>query len=79
MTMHRKFYLLCVVLFWIALGSNAAYASKHKKHEPKKPSAIPTITENSNLVYLDATVLDKSGHPVVSGLTQQDFTITDQK
>ena len=79
MTMHLKFYLLCVVLFWIALGSNAAYASKHKKHEPKKPSAIPTITENSNLVYLDATVLDKSGHPVVSGLTQQDFTITDQK
>ncbi len=77
--MHRKFCLLCVVLFWIALGSNAAYARKHKKHEPKKPSAIPTITENSNLVYLDATVLDKSGHPVVSGLTQQDFTITDQK
>jgi hypothetical protein len=28
---------------------------------------------------LDVTVLDKKGHPVVKGLTKDDFTITDNK
>ncbi len=31
------------------------------------------------MVFLDVTVLDKKGHPVVSGLTQDDFTITEGK
>lgn len=29
------------------------------------------------MVFLDATVLDKKGHPVVEGLTKDDFAITE--
>src|SRR5215469_3796736 len=39
----------------------------------------PTIKVTSALVFLDVTVLDKKGHPVVSGLTKDDFTITEDK
>ena len=43
------------------------------------PSAAPTLQITSTLVFLDVTVLDKSGHPVLSGLTKNDFTITEDK
>ena len=39
----------------------------------------PTFHVSSNLVFLDVTVLDKRGNPVVSGLTRNDFTITEDK
>ena len=39
----------------------------------------PTIRVTSRLVFLDVTVLDKDGRPVVKGLTKDDFTITDNK
>ena len=39
----------------------------------------PTIKVTSALVFLDVTVLDKKGHPVVSGLTKDDFIITEDK
>ncbi len=39
---------------------------------------VPTFQLNSNLVFLDVTVLDKQGNPV-KGLTKEDFTITDDK
>jgi VWFA-related protein len=42
-------------------------------------SPTPTIKVTSALVFLDVTVLDKKGHPVVSGLTKNDFTITEDK
>ena len=42
-------------------------------------SDIPTIHATSTLVFLDVTVLDKKGRPVVTGLTQDDFTITEDK
>jgi len=42
-------------------------------------SGTPTIQVTSRLVFLDVTVLDKKGHPVVSGLTKDDFSITDDK
>jgi VWFA-related protein len=38
-----------------------------------------TIQVSSRLVFLDVTVLDKKGHPVVNGLTKDDFTITEDK
>lgn len=40
---------------------------------------VPTIKLNSTLVFLDVTVVDKKGRPVVKGLTQDDFTITEGK
>jgi VWFA-related protein len=43
------------------------------------PSDVPTIHVTSRLVFLDVTVLDKKGRPVVSGLTKDDFTITEDK
>ena len=40
-----------------------------------------TIRVTSRLVFLDVTVLDKKGHPVVKGLEAKDgdFSITDNK
>ena len=43
------------------------------------PSDTPTIQVTSRLVFLDVTVLDKKGRPVVNGLTKDDFTITEDK
>lgn len=46
----------------------------------QQPSSnAPTIRVTSRLVFLDVTVLDKKGRPVVKGLTKDDFTITDNK
>jgi VWFA-related protein len=46
----------------------------------QQPSSdAPTIRVTSRLVYLDITVLDKKGHPVVTGLTKDDFAITEDK
>jgi VWFA-related protein len=41
------------------------------------PSELPKINVTSALVFLDVTVLDKKGRPVVSGLSEDDFTITE--
>ncbi|WP_263383715.1 VWA domain-containing protein [Granulicella arctica] len=46
--------------------------------EPEK-APVTTIKVASRLVFLDVTVLDKSGHPVVTGLTRDDFTISEGK
>src|SRR5271156_680493 len=36
-----------------------------------------TIRVASDLVYLDVTVVDRKGKPVVTGLTKSDFAITE--
>ena len=43
------------------------------------PSGTPTFRVTTRLVFLDVTVLDKRGHPVVKGLTKDDFIITESK
>lgn len=43
------------------------------------PSDTPTFRVTSRLVFLDVTVLDRKGRPVVKGLTKNDFTITESK
>jgi VWFA-related protein len=43
------------------------------------PSDAPTFRVTSRLVFLDVTVLDHKGRPVVKGLTKDDFTITEDK
>lgn len=45
----------------------------------KSSTDVPTFRQTSNLVFLDVTVLDKKGHPVVTGLTKDDFVITEEK
>jgi hypothetical protein len=42
-------------------------------------AAAPTFRVTTNLVFLDVTVLDKKGRPVVTGLTKDDFTVTESK
>ena len=49
------------------------------KAQAHPSSGAPKIQVTSALVFLDVTVLDKEGHPVVSGRTQDDFTITEDK
>ena len=36
-----------------------------------------TLRLTTTLVFLDVTVLDKDGHPVTSGLTKEDFAVTE--
>lgn len=58
-------------------------AQTHPAHSQPKSSqtspSVPTIRVTSRLVFLDVTVLDKQGRPVVSGLTKSDFLITEDK
>lgn len=51
----------------------------HAQNNPQQtsPPPPPTLRVTSNLVFLDVTVLDKKGRPVVTGLTKNDFTITE--
>ena len=51
---------------------------RQSNNQPGPPS-VPTIQVTSRLVFLDVTVLDKEGNPVVSGLSKDDFTITENK
>ncbi len=43
------------------------------------PSDTPDFRVTSPLVFLDVTVIDKKGHPVVNGLAKDDFIITEDK
>ena len=53
-------------------------SSQQQSNAPQSVPA-PTLRVTSSLVFLDVTVLDKKGHPVVTGLTKDDFTITEDK
>jgi VWFA-related protein len=48
------------------------------QNQQNSPSQ-PTLQVTSTLVFLDVTVLDKKGDPVVTGLSKDDFTITEDK
>ncbi len=54
-----------------------AVAAVSPAQEQRTAPASPTFRVTSNLVFLDVTVLDKKGRPVVTGLTKDDFTITE--
>jgi hypothetical protein len=62
----RAVFLFCVV----------AGLSLHARSQTANP-ATTTIRVTSDLVYLDVTVVDRNGNPVVTGLTKNDFTITE--
>jgi VWFA-related protein len=69
--------LLCAVML-VAFPASGSMAQSQSKNQ-SGPSSIPTIQVTSRLVFLDVTVLDKKGHPVVTGLNKDDFTITENK
>jgi len=50
-----------------------------KAQAQSAPSSAPTFRVTTRLVFLDVTVLDRKGRPVVKGLTKDDFTITENK
>jgi len=64
-----------------ALGlASTGYGQTAAPPAPRPEQApVPTYHVSSKLVYLDVTVLDKKNHPVVSGLTKDDFSITEDK
>jgi VWFA-related protein len=66
-----------VFLGMLAVFSTRAQAPQSP--QSSQPSNPPAIKVTSTLVFLDVTVLDKKGRPVTSGLTKDDFTITEDK
>jgi VWFA-related protein len=69
--------LLCAtgLLAVIALQRSVAQIAQGQQGS----SSVPTFHVTSSLVFLDVTVLDKKGRPVVKGLSKDDFTITEDK
>jgi VWFA-related protein len=66
-----------------ALGSiaslllSAVLLSAQSKRPQQAGPPRPIFRVTTNLVFLDVTVLNKQGQPVVSGLTRKDFQITE--
>jgi hypothetical protein len=59
--------------------SSASYCSPLVwAQQQQLPPTVPTFRTTSNLVFLDVTVLDKKGRPVINGLTKDDFSITEE-
>jgi VWFA-related protein len=61
----------------VALGG--IFFQESNAQGEQAPTNPPTIQVTSRLVFLDVTVLDKKGRPVVTGLTKDDFAITEDK
>ncbi len=72
----RKTWVWTAVL--LAFASGQALRAQHPGGQPtgRQPS-LPTFQITSRLVFLDVTVLDRHGRPVVTGLTKDDFRITE--
>jgi VWFA-related protein len=66
--------LLCAAVLLVG-----AFFQDSSAQGQQGPSDTPTIQVTSRLVFLDVTVLDKKGRPVVNGLVKDDFTITEDK
>jgi VWFA-related protein len=75
-----KLRLVCLGVFFLGLLANfAVRAQAPQSSSPHQPPGNTAIKVTSTLVFLDVTVLDKKGRPVTSGLTKDDFTITEDK
>jgi|HubBroStandDraft_4_1064222.scaffolds.fasta_scaffold77966_2 hypothetical protein len=66
--------ILCVVIFVSVIA-----VSKVRAQSQQTTSTTPTIKVTHALAFLDVMVLDKKGHTVTSGLTKDDFTVTEDK
>jgi VWFA-related protein len=67
-----RILLLCDVILLASFYSPLATSAQ--QIPPLKASSDPAP---SRTIFLDATVLDRDGHPVVKGLTSKDFVITE--
>jgi VWFA-related protein len=47
--------------------------------QSQENTTVPTFHSTTTLVFLDVTVVDKKGHVVTSGLTKDDFSISEDK
>jgi VWFA-related protein len=72
--MKLRLPFLCVVIFVSAIA-----LSKVRAQAQQTTPTSPTIKVTSTLVFLDVSVVDKKGRPIVSGLTKDDFAITEDK
>jgi VWFA-related protein len=72
--MRRLRALLCAAVLLVG-----TFFQESTAQGLQAPADTPTIQVTSRLVFLDVTVLDKKGRPVVSGLAKEDFTITEDK
>lgn len=68
---------LVIVGISAILAFASAATAQGQTQQP--PPDTPTFRTTSTLVFLDVTVLDKKGKPVVTGLSKDDFTITEDK
>jgi VWFA-related protein len=74
-----KLHTGCQVLLLWATVLFTAIPVQELMAQDQRPSETPTFQATSNLVFLDVTVLDKAGHPVMKGLSKDDFIITEDK
>src|SRR5271170_3363525 len=70
---------LCLFQAALVRAQNDAPGAASQSTAKEKPANIPVFRSTTTLVYLDVTVVDKKGNPVVTGLTRDDFTITEDK
>jgi VWFA-related protein len=69
--------LLCGLL--ALAGLYVAIGQQPVGQDQQSSSGVLTLRSTSQLVFMDVTVLDRKGRPVVKGLTRDDFTITEDK
>ena len=80
MHMGHRCAVLSLSTLLILVPSSRLFAQNNQQQSNQQQSApAPTLRVTSSLVFLDVTVLDKKGHPVVTGLNKEDFTITEDK
>lgn len=77
--MKRALTLLFAIGSLCTVSPAIAAAESQPPQSTQQQSSGPALRIESNLVFLDVTVLDKRGHPVVKGLKKDDFTITEDK
>lgn len=80
----QKSFVLLLASVLIATAAAQSLAQTPAPTPPSQnlrqvPPDAPTLRVTSTLVFLDVTVLDKKNRPVVTGLTRDDFTITEDK
>lgn len=71
---HRHISMRGLALVVLLCCADAISRAQDNQQQATLP---PTLRVTSNLVILDVTVLDKKGRPVLTGLTKDDFTITE--